>query len=145
MAVREGKKGSINYNAGSHGSPTWTRIPKVANLKMPAEWDTIEVKDRDSDFKTFLLSQLDLGVEFELNYNPDDAVHQQLRDDCLAGTPREYACLNGPAETSGSIGFRAEFLIKGFTLEMDLTDKQKIPMKLMPYAGYTNAPASLTI
>ncbi len=145
MANLEGKKGSINVNAASHASPSWTRIPKVGNLKMPAEWDTIDAMDRDSDFKTFLLSFLDITVEFDLNYDHTNVVHQQLRTDCLAGTVREYAVLNGPLTTSGSIGFRAEFLIKGFSVEMDLTSLQKVPIKLVAYAGYTNAPASYTI
>ncbi len=142
---REGKKGSVNVNAGNYGSPSWTRIPKVADLKLPAEWDTIDMMDRDADVKTYLLSQLDLTIEFDLNYDPDNVVHQQMRVDCLAGTAKEYACLNGPAATSGSIGFRGEFLIKGFSVDMNLTEKQKVPIKLLPYAGYTHAPESYTI
>ncbi len=142
---QEGKRGSVNVNAASHASPSWTRIPKVGNLKMMAEWDTIDAMDRDSDFKTFLISFIDITVEFDLNYDSTNVVHQQLRTDCLAGTVREYCVLNGNVLTSGSIGFRAEFIIKGFSVEMDLTSLQKVPIKLVPYASYTNAPASYTI
>lgn len=143
--MAEGKKGSVNINDGNYASPSWTRIPKVADLKLPFEWDTSEVVDRDTDFKTYYLSQGELGVEFDLNYNPDNTVHENLRTYCLAGTPKEFCCLTGPVGTVGSVGFRAEFLIKGFSLEMNLGDKQKVPIKLVPYAGYTNAPASYEI
>ena len=144
MAKQEGKKGGLYKNTGTHGSPTLTRIPSLIDLKQGGEWDTIDTMDRDSDVKTYLLSQLDIPVEFDIVWDPANVVHLALRDDALAGTPREYFCLAGP-NTAGTVGWRAEFLLTGFPMDMSLTDATKVSLKLLPYGGYTNAPAPYTV
>lgn len=144
MAKTEGKKGGLYLNEGNYAVPSLTKIPGVRDLKQGADWDTIDSVDRDSDIKTYMLSQMDIPIEFDIIWNPSQALHVQMREDAIAGTSREYFCLAG-ANVAGILGWRGEFLLTGFPMDMALTDGMKVSLKLLPYAGYTNAPASYTV
>lgn len=140
-----GKNGAIAQNDGTYGSPTWNTLTGTRDQKLSLEWDKFEAGDRESNWKSYLLSQKDAAVEFDMIWNSTNTDHTGLRTACLAGTPKEYAIMDGPIATVGSIGFRMEMLITGFSHDRPLSDGDKVSVKLVPYAGYANEPASFTI
>ena len=69
-----------------------TNIPEIASFTGPSlAHETLDVTDLDSTGKDYLPAGVyDMGeIGLELNYDPDNAIHDQLVDDCLAGTPRQ--------------------------------------------------------
>jgi predicted secreted protein len=76
---------------------TYTTIAEVKTISGPSfEAEEIDVTNHDStgDFREFIRGLIDPGeITFEINYQPDDALHQQLFDDLAAGTKRNYKML----------------------------------------------------
>jgi len=82
-----------------------TSIPEIASFTGPSlAHEALDVTDLDSVGKDYLPAGVyDMGeIGLELNYDPDNAVHDQLVDDCIAGTPRQviFTWLNGTAATT---------------------------------------------
>ncbi len=145
MAKQEGKTGKFYENTGTYGSPTWNLITGTRDQKLPLEWGDMEVGDRDIDYKTYLLERIELGFECDAIWNKANTDLTGLRTACLAGTAKEYAIMDGPIATAGSIGMRVEMIITGFSHDRPLSDGDKVSLKFKPYGGYTNAPASYTV
>jgi predicted secreted protein len=110
---------------GDSGAPeTFTTVPEVRSISGPStETDEAEVTSHSSAaagaYREFILTLIDAGsIEFDMNYVPSDAVHQNLRSDFTSRTKRNWQLvLPGNAQTISFSGY-----VKTFSLEFPTDD-----------------------
>lgn len=110
---------------GDGGAPeTFTTVPEVRSISGPStETDEAEVTSHSSAaagaYREFILTLIDAGsIEFDMNYVPSDAVHQNLRSDFTSRTKRNWQLvLPGNAQTISFSGY-----VKTFSLEFPTDD-----------------------
>jgi len=86
--------GTLLQVEDSPGAGTYTTIGGVRDISGPTfEAEEIDVTDHDSanGFREYLQGLKDAGeLTAEINFEPDVTLHDQLFDDLVAGTTREY-------------------------------------------------------
>lgn len=120
---------------GDGGAPeTFTTVPEVMSISGPStETDEAEVTTHSSAaagaYREFILTLIDAGsIEFDINYVPSDAVHQNLRSDFANRAKKNWQLvLPGGAQTIAFTGY-----VKTFSLDFPTDDaiKAKVSIRL---------------
>lgn len=105
--TKVGLECKLYYNTGTYGTPTWVEIVNAKDVSFPASKGEAETSRRGSKFKTRRGTLIDLSIDFQLIYEPGDAVFAALFSAFLNSTPVELLALSGPVGTVGSEGWRA--------------------------------------
>lgn len=99
--------------AGDVGS--LVEVPDVGDLEVPNEMEEFEVNIRRmGGFKAGIPTIRDVGLEFDLLKNTDDAGYNAIQDAFLARTTIPLAVLDGAKATSGTQGVYADFYVMKF-------------------------------
>lgn len=90
-------KGTLIQRETAPASGTYVTVAEAKSISGPTfEAEEVDVTNHDSpgDFREFIRGLVDPGeLTFEINYQPDNAEHQQLFDDLKNGTKRNYKIL----------------------------------------------------
>lgn len=125
---------------GDGGAPeTFTTVPEVRSISGPStETDEAEVTTHSSAaagaYREFILTLIDAGsIEFDLNYVPSDAVHQNIRSDFASRAKRNWQLvLPGNAQTISFSGY-----VKTFSLEFPTDDAVTASVSIRLTGGVT--------
>ncbi len=128
MAVFRGT--GTNFQRGDGASPeSFTTVGDVTQISGPQiTKDEIEVTALDSTAKEFLGALDDPGeLTLELNWNPQDTEHVNLRTDAEGSTVRNYRVVWSDV-SSTQVTFAAE--VMEFTISTEAQDAVKASVRL---------------
>jgi hypothetical protein len=101
-------------NTGSFGSPAWTLVDNVEDLKRQSKLDEAEIKIRkmrDVQYEPGLNAK---QFSWSMLKDETDTNYTALRTAKDAGTLIEFAFANGPIATSGTVYYRQECKLFGW-------------------------------
>lgn len=139
-----GFQGKMYYNTGTYGSPTWTIIDNVGDLKMSDEADEGEIAIRGGGgYMLYVAGLRKVGWEWSSLYNPADAAITALVAAYDARTPKEFLILDQASGTAGSYGFRVMCMIMKAPRQEELSKAMMYDFAMKPTYS-ANAPARYT-
>ncbi|HYH63269.1 MAG TPA: hypothetical protein VD866_01080 [Urbifossiella sp.] len=98
----------VYLNGASFGSPTWTAVSLIGDLKVPAKWDINEVLTRASRLKLKVKTMLDVDITGTLKTDLTDAAYTALYAAMLSDDVVDVMCLTGANTVNGVRGWRFE-------------------------------------
>jgi hypothetical protein len=133
MALKLGRNGKLYYNAGTYGSPTWTEVTLVRDVTTNLDSEVADADHRGAGvFGADVVVKLKAGVDFEILWDPANAVFSVLLAAYLAGSSVDFLVLDGAVGTTGSQGVRATCQIHKFTRAEALKDVIKAQVSIAP-------------
>ena len=116
MLVKLGYEAKLYYcAAGIGGTPVWTEVPGVRNLKLATSRGEADVSTRGGGgWKATAPTLIDAGIDFDLVYDSDDAAVAAIEGAFFAGTLLGLAAMSGPIDEAGSRGLWADCAITKF-------------------------------
>ena len=127
-------------NTGTYGSPTWSAVGAVKDVNLTSAATKWDGSRRAVAYKQYVPTLKDLGVTFNLVYQPADAgAGEAIRDAHFAGTIIDMAFASGAIATSGTEYMRSEWGVFGFNRNEGLEDGVTVDVELAPYVS-ANAP-----
>lgn len=139
-----GFNGKAYYNTGSYGTPTWTLINNIGDLKVTNEATESEVDIRSGGgFTYFFAGQIKLGYEWNSIYDLSDTAIAALRTAYYARTPTEFAFMDQAIATTGATGLRQTCQVFKFARTEELNKPMMYEISIKPTYS-ANAPSTLT-
>ena len=139
-----GFNGKAYYNTGTYGSPTWTLINNIGDLKVTNEAAEAEVDIRaGGGYTYFFAGQIKLGYEWSSIYDLSDSAIAALRTAYYARTPTEFAFMDQAVATTGATGLRQTCQIFKFARVEELNKPMMYEISVKPTYS-ANAPSTLT-
>lgn len=135
MSVKLGHEAKLYYcAAGIGGTPTWTLVGNVRNLKLNASRSEADVSRRGGGgWKATVGTLLDASVDFDLVYDPADAAVQALESAFLtSGSVLGLAVMSGPIDEAGSRGLWADCAILKFERDESLEQPLLVAVTAKP-------------
>lgn len=117
MSEKLGAEAKLYKSPALSGAPatgTWTEITGARDVNVDPSADEADFSTRASRWKRTKPSLRDLTIEFEMNYDPDDAVLTALRSAFVNSTEIALAAMDGDITTPGTRGLAGNFGIFGF-------------------------------
>ena len=122
-AARMGLAGTLNRNAGSYASPTWTEITLARDVQENLTWDEADVSDRASRIKRFAKTMLDVDFTVTVRNDLTDAGYDALLTAMYSPTSAlDLLILDGPTTEVGAQGIRADFQVMSGSQSQSLSD-----------------------
>jgi len=145
MAATAGKvmsfDGKAYYNAGTYGSPTWTLIPNMGEVKATDSMDWVEVMLRaNGGFKGGVPGFQEVSFAWKMLYNLSDTGQAALRTSYRARTYREFLFLDQAVANSGAVGVRGTYYLIKFPREEDDGKPMMVDVEVKPAADAPNKP-----
>jgi hypothetical protein len=125
--MQPGRTCSINYNTGTHGSPTWVAIGRASSPSRTQSRPTSRRTYRSAPTSRNVTGVMDYEISFTYVQSAAaglaaDTVLTALLASFTAGTVMDIAMLSGPAATTGSTGIRGPFVVSEITKNEDDED-----------------------
>lgn len=144
-AVQLGILSTLSINGGTFGSPTWTAVTLVGDLKVDSKWDVAEILIRAHRMKFKAKTALDVSITGKLlasltNANYTVLLAAMLNDDIV-----DVMALNGSATVNGVRGYRFECQVVDASEDQGPTGVVWNDFQLVPVYGGTNAPKSVLV
>lgn len=144
MGVQEGYQCKLYRNTATWDTPTWSEVDIARDVGLNMQRAEGDMSVRASEFKEFLLGQIDAGVDVELVWDPSDTNFDALLSAFLNNTAVELLILDGAVTTAGSEGLRATWAVAQFPRAEPLDDGAKTAMTIKPRYNGTNKPTWYT-
>lgn len=131
MAVRASLDCVLARNTTTYGSPTWVTMSNVKDVGVPKGKTMAETTTRgDGGFKTFIGTVKELGLEFEMNADDEDAAYTAMEDSYWNNSVVDLIVLRGP-NTAGTDGVRMQMEVETFDEGQDLEGNPVTTVKLV--------------
>lgn len=142
MAARYGIDATVNRNAGTYGSPTWTPITLVRDVTLNLAKTEGDISTRGSNYKLTAGVMKDAGADFETLWDPADTGFAALLTAYTgsAGATVELLICDGPSGTTGNQGLRAHMSVLDISRSEPLEGAQTAAVKVKP-GPYTTGQA----
>lgn len=132
-------------NTGDYGSPSWNEVPNAKNVTLNLEKGEADVSVRGNNGWRAVAGTLkNASVDLEIQYDPEDADYEALRDAFFDNTNIDMAFVDGDINESGTEGLRAEFVVMNMTRTEALEESVMTTFTLRP-ALTGNAPYWLEV
>ena len=142
--ARTGFAHKLYRNTGSFGSPAWSEVTSVGDLKIPLLDSEANVNTRATRFKQFLKGLIELKPNFTMPYDPT-AASDYLAFEAAgqsASATLDLAFADGPIATTGTRWIRIpESLIFLGERDEPLEGAVMQPITAAPKANATNQPS----
>jgi hypothetical protein len=142
--ARTGFAHKVYRNTGSFGSPTWTEVTEVGDVKIPLLDSEANVNTRATRFKQFLKGLVELKPSFSLPYDPTASSNYLAFEAAgqSASATMDLAFADGPIATAGTKWIRIpEALIFLGERDEPLEGPVMQPITAAPKANATNQPS----
>ena len=140
-----GHKCKLYRNTGSAGTPVWDSIDAVGDVSLSDfNMGLAELKARISNFALNLPTLIQtIALEFDLKFGLDMTTWSGLKDDFLAGTPRQYAVMDGAIATATQQGLVLPGLIENFPWDQGLEKVVDSAVRIV--SAYYESPAGTRV
>jgi hypothetical protein len=135
---------AYRMTGGTWGSPTWTEMTSVIDVKIPIQRNLVIAKSRASVWEKALAGLLKAELGFNMLRDNDDAHQVALLAAMVAGTAVILAFCEGNIATAGNVFFKGEFLIGSFEEGEPLEDATTVDVMIKPSAKSSNEPGFFT-
>lgn len=140
-----GMNAKLYRNTGSYGSPTWTEVSDVKDLKIGLESAEADQSIRGGGgWEAVAAALKKASVEFGMLYDTADTNWTAFQAAWLNSTAIEIACMDGPIATVGTQGFRMTVAVLKFDQTENLADAIHNEVTCKPTRA-DNPPSSMTI
>lgn len=134
MGLKAGIDASLYLNTGSYGAPTWVEADLFSQVTPNGGWDKADILIRRSHVKYGAKTVIDLGFSGKMLCDDADPNYQLF----LAAwkglnATVDLLVLDGPLETSGSFGYRADFQITAGGQDQPVDDVLYRDFEAVPY------------
>lgn len=135
-------KDCIGYrNSGTYGTPTWSAVTAIKNVKFSSEMGKWDGSRRAVGVKQYAPTLDDFGIEFNLVYKPaDGGACEAIRDAHFNRTAIDMAFATGAIASAGTEYVRAEWGVFTWSRDEPLEEGVMVDVGLAPSIS-TNAPA----
>ena len=133
------------YNTGSWGSPSWTLIPAVKDVKFTNTLKSIPATSRDDTHDRVLPGRFTKSVTLSLLRNKTATVQLALRTAFAAKTKTIFAFADGPILTATTRYWKIECYITNMSENEPEEGVVTVDVELMLAADTTNAPTEVTV
>jgi len=131
-------------NSGTYVAPTWVEIAEVKDNTLSLDADEVDVTTRaGAGFKQTEPGLIDAGLEFEINWDTEDANFTALRTAFSTREQIEMLALDGPVDTAGSQGLRFTGKVLSFNRNEPVEENLTVTVTIKPCIA-ANAPAWYT-
>jgi hypothetical protein len=116
MGVKLGDEMYLYYcAAGIGGSPAWTLLAIVKDVKVPMSKGEVDVTTRASGgWKQVIGALIEAGIDFEMPWDTENAGLAAVRDAFFDDTSLGVAAMDGPIDVAGSEGLWADCAVLKF-------------------------------
>jgi len=111
MGAQTGHACKLYRNSATWAAPTWAELDLTRDLTLPMSRAEADVSARDSDFKLYIASLIDAGVEFQMVYDTENTDFAAVLDAFLNNTTIELAVMDGDISAAGAEGLHADFVV----------------------------------
>lgn len=134
MAVKLGGEMKLYFcEAGIGGSPVWTLLEHVKDVKLNTSKGEVDTTTRASGkWKQVIAGFKDASIEFEMPWDTANADFQAVRDAFYNDTVLGLAVMDGPIETAGSEGLWADCVILKFDRNEPLEQAATVSLSAKP-------------
>lgn len=139
-----GFTGKLYYNTGTYGSPTWTIIANVGDIKVSDERKETDLDVRlMAGFTVTVAGCRKASFEFSMVYDPADTAQTALKGFYAASppTPTEFLILDAASTNTGSSGLRSMMVISKFARQEEISNAMMVDVKISPTYS-ANAPVA---
>jgi hypothetical protein len=148
MAARTGFAHKLYRNTGTFGSPTWTEVKNIGDIKIPLIDTEVNQNSRATRFKQYLKGHVDLKPNFPIPYDPS-ASSDYLAFEAAAQSADatlDLAFADGAIATVGTKYIRIpEALIFFGERDEALEGVVMQPVTCAPKLNATNQPSYVTV
>lgn len=130
--------------SGAPGTGTWTELTKAREVTMSLEASEADVTSRASGGWRHTRQTLkDGSLEFEMIWDPDDSVGEDIRSAYFDRTKIALAAMDGDIAVAGSKGFVSNYYITGWSRPEPLEEGVTISVTAKPadYQAWYEVPA----
>jgi hypothetical protein len=131
-------------NGGTYGSPSWTAVGLIGDLKVPAKWDIQEVLTRATRLKQKVKTMLDVDITGTLKTDLTDTSYTTLYAAMLNDDIVDVMCLTGGNTTNGVRGWRFDAQVVNMSQDQGPTAVIFDEFGLIPVPS-TNLPKSVAV
>ena len=141
MGYKLGGEGKLYYClAGIGGTPAWTLIPNVRDLKLPFSKGEADVTTRaNNGWRATVGTLKEAEVNFQMVYDPDDTGFSVVMDAYMNNTTIGIAAMDGDLITPGSQGLWADCGVTKFEVSAGLEEALLVDITIKPTYS-ANAP-----
>lgn len=143
IAAYRGKDAKLYYNSGTRAAPTWVELD-CRDLTKQTSWSEGDVSSRLSDYKLFIKTLAELGLDFQMVKYHDDAGYTQMQNMAESATAaNEFAVMSGDITVAGSRGVRFFGQVFSDSDSQALEEGQMVDFNVKPtrfYEGSALAP-----
>lgn len=134
MGVKLGDEMKLYYcAAGIGGTPTWTELPIVRDVKLNTSKGEADVTTRASGgWKQVVGTLKDASIEFEMVWDTASEAFQAVKDAYFGGTLLGLAVMDGPIDAEGSEGLWADCAILKFDRNEPLENAVTVSVTAKP-------------
>jgi predicted secreted protein len=119
--------------AGIGGTPTWTELARVKDVKLNTSKGEADVTSRASGgWKQTIGTLLDASIEFEMPWDTEGEGLQAVKDAYFNGTLLGLAVMDGPIDEAGSEGLWADCSILKFERNEPLEQAAAVSVTAKP-------------
>ncbi len=120
---------------GTDESPTFTLVPKIGDLKNSNAATAVDSSTRESAYKLYEKGMLDIGAEFDMKSDYNDATFVAIRDAYYTrgedGKLR-FRILDDTNDTAPAEGIDSYFIVTKFERNEPLDDRVTHAVELKP-------------
>lgn len=135
----------LSRNTGTYGAPVWAVVENVRDATLKLEGSAADASTRFSRFREYVPGMLDVGLEFEANWDPSDTDFSTFLDAYTGSSSVPLLILDGGSAVSGSEGIRGEFLIESCTRNEPLGETVTASIVCKPIKNANAAPTWHTV
>ncbi len=134
MAVIYGKDAKLYYcAAGIGGTPVWTEIPGIRDLKLNTPLTEADLSTRSGGgWKATAGVLFDASIDFDLLFDTAKAAIVALETAYYARTTLGIACMSGEVAAAGSRGLWADCQVMKFDRDEGLNGVITVSVSLKP-------------
>jgi hypothetical protein len=143
MAFVLGKDSKAYRNTGTFGTPVWTEIPEVADLKDSSQAHKTAGRRRASGiFAQYAITEIDVAISFGIFWDLASTNFVALRTAFYAGTEQDMVILDGSITSGAHQGLRLSAAFTKFEDDQGLQSFDKVEVEIVP--GMTFVPLTFT-
>jgi len=145
MAFVLGLNAKLYRNVGSYGSPSWTLVNNVKDLRLTLEKSEADVTTRGGNgWEQTVAALKSATIEFGMVWDTTDANFTAFKTSFLNDAVIDLLVLDGLVGTVGSQGLRADCMVPRFTRQENLREALSVDVSAKPTYS-ANAPIWYTV
>ena len=146
MGVKLGDDFKLYTNTGTWSTPVHVLQNDIGDITFDRAPTSVPIPRRGTLAKRYKTGQQDWRLSFPMNYDSANTLQVAIEAQIATpGTPLYLAVADGPIATSGTVYWKAEYVVVGDPLAAALDNGASFAVELAVSADSANEPAKVVV